>query len=94
MATGAGATITVRAVALFRGANDHQAAYDGLSADPKRVRVVSILFSAVNDSRCASLLDRPPAVVRDAVALDLNRRGASMDCLGHHRCEPCEHELG
>ena len=46
--------------------------------------------SSVTDSRRASPFDRPSAGVRDAVALDLDRR---TDGLGRHRCVPGEHKL-
>ena len=41
--------------------------------------------SSVTDSRRASLVDHLSAVVRDVVALGLNRR---TDVLGLHPCEP------
>jgi hypothetical protein len=38
--------------------------------------------------------DRLPAVVSDAVALDLDGRGSNVHGLGHDRYEPREHEPG
>ncbi len=39
-----------------------------------------------------SIFKRLAPVVRDAVALDLDRRAARPDGLSHHRCKPGEHK--